>query len=65
MIWMLLQFQVFSCPVREVDALIAAVVELADLTATAAPTIRTLCESMLLLNKTIEDSARRAANPTR
>mmetsp|Transcript_5859 Transcript_5859/g.12850 ORF Transcript_5859/g.12850 Transcript_5859/m.12850 type:complete len:367 (+) Transcript_5859:63-1163(+) len=39
----------------EVDALIAAVVELADLTSTPAPTIRTLCACMLLLNKTIED----------
>eukprot|EP00931_Biecheleriopsis_adriatica_P089429 TRINITY_DN63564_c0_g1_i1.p1 TRINITY_DN63564_c0_g1~~TRINITY_DN63564_c0_g1_i1.p1 ORF type:complete len:363 (+),score=70.65 TRINITY_DN63564_c0_g1_i1:41-1129(+) len=39
----------------EVDALIVAVVELADLTGAAAPTIRTLCACMQLLNKTIED----------
>lgn len=39
----------------EVDALIVAVVELAALTGTPAPTIRTLCACMQLLNKTIED----------
>lgn len=39
----------------EVDALIVAVVELADLTGTPAPTIRTLCACMQLLNKTVED----------
>lgn len=39
----------------EVDALIVAVVELAELTGTPAPTIRTLCACMQLLNKTVED----------
>jgi len=39
----------------EVDALILAVVELAELTGTPAPTIRTLCACMQLLNKTVEE----------
>jgi len=39
----------------EVDSLIVAVVELAELTGTPAPTIRTLSACMQLLNKTIED----------
>jgi len=39
----------------EVDALIVAVVELAELTGTPAPTIRTLCACMQLLNKTVEE----------
>jgi len=39
----------------EVDALILAVVELAELTNTPAPTIRTLCACMQLLNKTVEE----------
>lgn len=37
----------------EVDALIVAVVELAELTGTPASTIRTLCACMQLLNKTV------------
>lgn len=39
----------------EVDALIVAVVELAELTGTPAPTISTLCACLQLLNKTIEE----------
>mmetsp|Transcript_54482 Transcript_54482/g.117955 ORF Transcript_54482/g.117955 Transcript_54482/m.117955 type:complete len:389 (+) Transcript_54482:29-1195(+) len=39
----------------EVDALIVAVVELAELTGTPAPTIRTLAACMQLLNKTVEE----------
>mmetsp|Transcript_18268 Transcript_18268/g.27574 ORF Transcript_18268/g.27574 Transcript_18268/m.27574 type:complete len:283 (+) Transcript_18268:2-850(+) len=40
----------------EVDALIVAVVEIAGLTGTPAPTIRTLSACMQLLNKTVEDN---------
>lgn len=39
----------------EVDALIVAVVEMAELTGTPAPTIRTLSACMQLLNKTIDE----------